>query len=100
MRENFDKHLKKDYWFEQQKFTIHRQEQLADIFKQYGGEKIPFTHFTREIDIDSSKRNKYVFPVVLAYNFSILKIEGDYLIKPKGLILGEKDFTRNEAHWC
>ena len=94
MREIFEKYLKRDYWNTQQTFTIYRQEQLADILKQYDGEKIPFTHFTSEIDIDS---NKCVYPIVLAYHFGILKIEGVFLIKPKGLILGKKNFSRYET---
>jgi hypothetical protein len=70
MREYFDQLSKWEAWVDPnnlsspQKFTIHRQKQLVNILIQYGGEKIPFAHFTREIVIDSSKRNKYAFPVI------------------------------------
>jgi len=82
-----------------QNFTVHRQRQLAKIFKQYGENKIPFSHFTKEIVENPAKRNKYAFPVVFAYICGILRIEGNCLIKPKGLVLGERDFDRNETHW-
>jgi hypothetical protein len=65
----------------------------------YGGEKIPFTHFSDENIKDSAKIHKYVFPVVFAYICGILKIEDDFLLKPKALVLGKKNFDRNEVHW-
>jgi hypothetical protein len=99
MKKYFDKYSKWEAWSRQQKFTIHRQEQLAYILKQYGGEIIPFSHFTREIDMDPAKRNKYAFPVIFACICGILKIEGDHLKKPEGLVLGERIISKNETHW-
>ena len=58
MRENFDKLAKRKDWVDPNsptspnKFTVHRQGQLAEILKQYGGRKSPFSHFTSEI-VDS-----------------------------------------------
>lgn len=104
-REYFDRVSKWKSWYDPnnssspQRFTIHRQKQLASILEVYGGAKIPFTHFKKEFIRNPAKRNKYVFPVVFAYICGILKIEGNYLIKPKGLILGERHFSRKEAHW-
>ena len=46
-----------------------------------------------------AKRNKYAFPVVFAYICGILRIEGDWLIKPEELVLGKRDFDKNEVHW-
>jgi hypothetical protein len=81
------------------KFTVHRQQQLADIFRLYGGDKIPFSHFTDDLVENAEKRNLLVFPAVFGYLFGILKIEGDGLIKPKDLILGERHFLANEVFW-
>lgn len=105
MKENFEKLLGRKDWADPmsatspKKFTVHRQNQLAEIFKIYSGEKIPFSHFTKEIIEDPAKRNRLAFPAVFAYICGILKIEGDGLVKPKDLILGEKDLLRSEIHW-
>jgi len=105
MKEKFIQLAKRKDWLDSnspsspKKFTVHRQKQLLDILNRYDERKIPFTHFSNEIIKDSAKRNKYVFPIVFAYICGILKIEGDFLLKPKALVLGEKDFDRNEVHW-
>lgn len=105
MREYFDKLSKRKDWTDPnsptspKKFTVHRQRQLAEILKHYGGRKIPFSHFAREVVDNPGKRNKYAFPVVFAYICGILRIEGDWLIKPEELVLGKRDFDKNEVHW-
>lgn len=105
MKGNFEKLAKRKDWADPnsptspKKFTVHRQRQLAEIFKQYGGGKIPSSHFTKELVENPAKRNKYAFPAVFAYICGILRIEGDWLIKPKRLVLCERDFSRNEVHW-
>jgi len=105
MRENFNKLAKRKDWADRnsptspKKFTVHRQRQLAELLKKYGGRKIPFSHFTREIVDNPAKRNKYAFPIVFAYICGILRIEGDGLIKPEKLVLGKRDFSRNEVQW-
>lgn len=81
------------------KFTVHRQKQLADIFVLYGGDKIPFKHFTNELVEDSEKRNRLAFPAVFGYLFGTLKIDGDGLVKPRDLVLGERHLLPNEVFW-
>jgi len=71
------------------KFTVHRQRQLVDIFNLYGGKKIPFNHFGRELVRNSNKRDRLAFPAVFGYLFGILKIDGDGLVKPNDLILAK-----------
>ena len=65
----------------------------------YDGEKIPFSHFTKELVRDPKKRNRLAFPVVFAYICGILKIDGDGLVKPNDLALGEEDLPRNRTYW-
>jgi hypothetical protein len=105
LRENFEKPASRKDWSDLQnptrpkKFTVHRQQQLADISDLYGGDKILFSHFTDELVVDAKKRNRLAFPAVFGYLFGILKTEGDGLIKPKDLVLGEKHFLANEVFW-
>lgn len=49
--------------------------------------------------MDAKKRNRLAFPAVFGYLFGILKIDGDGLIKPKDLVLGEKHLLSNEVLW-
>ena len=105
MRNNFDKLAKRRDWSAPQsptrpkKFTKYRQQQLANIFDLYVGEKIPFEHFTDEIVKNPAKRNLLAFPAVFGYLFGILKIDGDGLVKPKDLVLGERHLLPNEVLW-
>jgi len=105
MKENFNKLANKKDWTDPnsprspKKFTLHRQRQLVEILKKYGGQKVPFSHFTKQIVNDPAKRNKSAFPVVFAYICGVLRIEGEGLTKPKELVLGERNFDRNEMHW-
>jgi hypothetical protein len=48
------------------KFTKYRQQPLANIFDLYGGEKIPFEHFTNEIVKNPAKKTVWPFPQSLA----------------------------------
>jgi hypothetical protein len=59
--------------------------------------KIPFDHFTKELMVNLKKRNRLAFPAVFGYLFGILKTEGDGLIKPKDLVLGERHLLSNEV---
>ena len=105
MREIFEKLARRKDWPEPlsptrpKKFTVHRQRQLADIFKLHGGNKIPFKHFTSELVNNPAKRNRLAFPAVFGYLFGILKIDGDGLVKPKDLVLGERHLLPNEVLW-
>jgi hypothetical protein len=105
MRAYFEKLARRKDWSDLQsptrpkKFTVHRQQQLADIFRLYGGDKIPFSHFTDDLVDNAEKRNRLAFPAVFGYLFGILKIAGDGLVKPKDLILGERHFLANEVFW-
>jgi hypothetical protein len=89
MREIFEKLARRKDWSDPlspnrpKKFTVHRQRQLADIFKLHGGNKIQFKHFTSELVKNPVKRNRLAFPAVFGYLFGILKIDGDGLVKPK-----------------
>ena len=105
MREIFEKLARRKDWSDPlsptrpKKFTVFRQRQLADIFKLHGGNKIPFKHFTSELVKNPAKRNRLAFPAVFGYLFGILKIDGDGLVKPKDLVLGEKNLLPNEVLW-
>lgn len=105
MRQNFEKLAGREDWADPnsqnspKKFTLHRQKQLAVILKKYGGKAIPLSHFTDDITDNPAKRNQYAFPVVFAYLCGILKIKGENLVMPEGLVLGKRAFDRNEVHW-
>jgi hypothetical protein len=105
VRVNFEKLAKMKSWADPQsptrpkKYTKLRQQQLADIFDLYDGAKIPFSHFTNDLVENAEKRNRLAFPAVFGYLFGILKIDGDGLVKPKDLILGERHFLANEVFW-
>ena len=105
MRDNFEKLAKRSDWTDPnsqnspKRFSVKRQKQLLEILEQYGGDRIPFHHFTDDIVKDAAKRNRFGFPVVFAYICGILKIDGDWLIMPEDLVLGKRDFDRNEVHW-
>jgi hypothetical protein len=81
------------------KLTIHRQNQLGRIFAQYGGNMIPFSHFTSEMTTNMKLRNEFVYPAVCAYICGVLKKFDGGLIHPKGLKWGVKVIKRNGNLW-
>lgn len=81
------------------KLTIHRQEQLKEIYDLYGGNKIPFSHFTSELSNNMALRNRLVYPAVCAYICSILRKSDGGLIKPSGLQWGMRVLTNKDCLW-
>jgi formyltetrahydrofolate synthetase len=81
------------------KLTVHRQRQLNEVLKMYGGRKIPFSHFINEMLRNMSMRNVLAYPVVCAYLCGILIEENDMLLKPEGLELGVRDLFCDEEYW-
>ena len=78
--------LKTDkYW--QKSYTQHRKNQTKELFeiykKIYKRDIIPITHFTSDIfNGDNNKyRNKYIFPLIKAYEARKIIRKENYLIK-------------------
>jgi hypothetical protein len=99
--ERFDKLVQMERWQNEcTKLTVHRQRQLAEILNQYGGKKIPFSHFTAEIcSRDMSLRNSQAYPAVCAYHCGILRKAEGGLAKPAGLVLGVSRLESSEKYW-
>lgn len=90
--------------------TAERQYQLKEILlsyrKNYGGNSIPFEHFTDRIIADRSYlidqgivkknvlRNCEAFPVIYAYLCGILKRKEGFFVLIEGIELGERDIPR------
>ena len=98
-KERFERLAKRKSWQGEKRLTIYRQDLLRDIFKRYGNDKIPFSHFTIKGTDGSSRVNFEDYPVVRAYLCGVLKEVVDGLIKPDNLILGLRDLPPKEDYW-
>lgn len=90
--------------------TVERQMQLKEILtsyrKNFGGNSIPFEHFTDRIIADRSYlikekifktnllRNSEAFPVIYAYLCGVLKRKAGAFILDEKIELGKRDIPR------
>ncbi len=90
--------------------TVGRQLQLKEILssyrKNFGGNSIPFEHFTDRIIADRSYsidqgivkknvlRNCEAFPIIYAYLCGVLKRKDEVFVLVEGIELGKRDIPR------